>query len=552
MIRKLLCMMIALILLAACAQADGDILYVDNRETDKVYPERLNLRSEPSRDGGLLGLYYSGTAVEVLGEEEGYKKVSVGGVAGYMAGEYLISMEEAEERYGDPAVFLAGREAQVDLGGLWRTEEPLCEKMGDASTALMQMKTGDAVQLHGITGDWAYVSAAGTDGRLYGYLPLETLVDVDERRVLIVAGKKADSQTNLYEQPADGAPVIMALKNGTCCLSVFGRSVGQWRKVRVGGVTGWIRHTQTENLVELGTRARNVVPYYPLIMQVRSEALLHNAIGIEDTPYMTLGEDMLVEVLAESGEWVYVRTLEGGAGSSRSGDYGYMKIDDLTLAEAGTGYGVAQVDRDDLPGLLYAQPDAQAAPIGALCCGAQVRIKAFTQTDYVLIEAADMEAYIRKADIRVIGMPEDPLSERIPQRAVVRESASLRMRPEANAAKGADIEAGQRVYVLGKSGEWALVLAEDTYKLNPEGGQERMGFVPLYVVSAPASTVHLSAMVHTDKVNLRETPDAAGGIIGRIRLEERLLVTDYGKQWTGVYTPDGKRGYVKTEYLIFD
>ena len=62
-------MLLLIMLLAAAAAAVGESLFVDNRETDKVYPERLNLRAEPSKNGAILGLYYTGAEVENLGAE---------------------------------------------------------------------------------------------------------------------------------------------------------------------------------------------------------------------------------------------------------------------------------------------------------------------------------------------------------------------------------------------------------------------------------------------------------------------------------------------------
>ncbi|MBR5224103.1 MAG: SH3 domain-containing protein, partial [Clostridia bacterium] len=101
-------------MLASCACAQT--LYIDNRETDKVFPERLNFRAEPSAQGDLLGLYYSGTTVEKLEDaENGYVKVTVGGVTGYMSAEYLITGEEAESLYEKDSGFFEGRAAQVDL-----------------------------------------------------------------------------------------------------------------------------------------------------------------------------------------------------------------------------------------------------------------------------------------------------------------------------------------------------------------------------------------------------------------------------------------------------
>ena len=108
----------ALMLSMACAGL-GETLYVDNRETDKIYPERLNLRAEPSKNGAILGLYYTGAQVDAQGTDGDYTKVSVGGVNGYMASEYLITAEEAVARYGEGSGFGDCREAEVDLTGSW-------------------------------------------------------------------------------------------------------------------------------------------------------------------------------------------------------------------------------------------------------------------------------------------------------------------------------------------------------------------------------------------------------------------------------------------------
>ena len=55
MMKKLLCALVALALLMSAACGVGESLFVDNRETDKVYPERLNLRAQPTKNGAILG-----------------------------------------------------------------------------------------------------------------------------------------------------------------------------------------------------------------------------------------------------------------------------------------------------------------------------------------------------------------------------------------------------------------------------------------------------------------------------------------------------------------
>ena len=135
--KKILCAFAALmILLSAAACGMSESLFVDNRETDKIYPERLNLRAQPSKNGAILGLYYTGTEVTVLAaDSDGYTKVEVGGATGYMATEYLIPENEITARYGENSDFGNGRAAEVDLTGMWMTSVSLLEEDSTSQAA---------------------------------------------------------------------------------------------------------------------------------------------------------------------------------------------------------------------------------------------------------------------------------------------------------------------------------------------------------------------------------------------------------------------------------
>lgn len=162
----------------------------------------------------------------------------------------------------------------------------------------------------------------------------------------------------------------MRLSNGTACFSLFGRKEGEWRRVRVGGVSGWIKYTQTANLYALGSQMRSVVPYYPLLMQTKSDTLLYQEKDDASSRYMTLGQGMYVELLAESDTYAYVRTSEGGAGAYDCGDFGFLPIANLSLAQTSQSIGVAQADDEDLPVIVLSDPEDENAVIGALCSGA--------------------------------------------------------------------------------------------------------------------------------------------------------------------------------------
>ena len=525
--KSILSMLALALMLALACTGVCETLYVDNRETDKVYPERLNLRAEPSKNGAILGLYYTGAQVEAQGVEEDYTKVSIGGMTGYMASEYLITAEEAAARYGADSGFGECRAAQVDLGGLWESALQVRAEADGASQTVATLAHGDTASLIGIVGEqWAYVSVESEGKAVFGYVPLDSLIDVLGCRVMIVASGRADSRIILYDAATDRAKEIMSLKNGTPCMALFGRKEGNWVKVRVGGVTGWIKYTQAANLQTLmAGQARSTVPYYPLVMQTKTDALLCSVMGDRSSPYMTLGADMKVEVLAECGDSVYVRTMEGGA-------------------------GIAQADDDDLPVVILAEADAGAQMIGAMIPGAQARVVDFTQTDYVKIALGDVTGYVLKTQIRALGEGTETASERIPQRAALLEDATLRAAMDDEAQETAQAAAGERVYMLAVCGDWAYVKAGDTADLGEADGQA--GFVKLSSLNAPASTTHLTAHVTEDKINIRDQAGKDGQIIGRVRLGERLRVADYGVEWTCVVTPDGKRGYVMTGYLEFE
>lgn len=527
-----------------------DSLYVDNHEEDLSDPERVNLREEPSTNSVILGLYYTGTEVENLGAvNDAFTRVRVGGLTGYMVSQYLSTWEDAVARCGEDGAFGQCRAAQVDLTGMWQEEQPLYESADAQSPVLAALRSGQRVRLKGIVDDWAYVSADGEQGAEHtGYVPICTLTDVGNGKISVVAGAKSGGEVTLYDLPNDNGVEVVRIKNGASCFSLFGRGEGNWRRVRVGGIAGWVKYTQAGELVPIGEISRSAVPYYPQVMRAGEGALLMSRAGDAAAPYVTLGGGTQVEVLGERGEYAYVRTVEGGPGAGESGQFGYVAMGMLTPQAANMGTGIAQIDDGDLPVLLLAAPDEDAARIGALCAGAQVRIADYTQTDYVLVAMGEATGYVNKAKIRVLGGTGVRESERIPQRAKTRRALTLRAGTDERSAQTGRVPEGERVYMLGLVGEWAYVRYASAPGLTEDCVS---GFVRLEDLTAPASTTHLTASVNTDKVNMRDREDKSGEIVARARLGDCLRVANYGNDWCCVVTPDGKRGYIMTEYLEF-
>ena len=117
----------------------------------------------------------------------------------------------------------------------------------------------------------------------------------------------------------------------------------------------------------------------------------------------------------------------------------------------------------------------------------------------------------------MLTAPNEPLSDRIPQRATTKTDVDIRFKPEVKAAVAETVSSGARVYMFGKFGDWAYVLAGDSPSLDVTATTgDRAGFVPLAALNAPASTTHLTASVLGDKVNVRsEADNQSGAIIGK-------------------------------------
>ena len=592
--RKFVMGLALLFLVAFAAGACADTLFIDNRETDKTDLMRLNMRTQPSSKSSVIASFYTGAEVTVLEnvpvtaptsipETEGmevptetevegtnvenpetpvgngntqtnaaYIHVEIGGVQGYMAEKYLITAEEAKARYGDNDWFGKGRDAEIDLTGMWKDNVTMYADTSRNAAAVGTVSTGEKIHLIGLFGNYAYVCRDTEQGKQFGYLPLDVVTETGDQKVYIISTASSEQRIMLYESPSLKSRSSMSLSNGTTCFMLFGRGEGEWRRIRVGGVSGWVLPNRKNTIVALGSSPRSSIPYYPLVMETKTDALLYSTKGDKAEAYMTLGTQMRVEVLGESADFLYVRTLIGGAGAYNKGDYGYMALSDLTLSVSNSSMGVAQMDDLDMPVVVYSEPDNGSRILGALCGGAQVRLMDYTQTDFVRIGLNDLTGYVEKNSVRILTMDTDVLSDRIAQRGTAKQTVALLDEPSRNSGESGSVEAGARVYMLGKFGDWMYVNAESTPNLNVTTQTEQTGFVHISELSAPASTTHLTATVTTDKVNLRSIGDKTGDIIGRVRLGELLRVTDYGNQWTCVVTGEGKRGYIMTEYLDFD
>ena len=142
--------LLLLMLLPTCALAQSAVV---NNGSDPS--SCLNMRKEPSRDSSSLGMFYSGTEVEIVSDAgEGWSQVSIGGgessLDGYMMSDYLATGSAAD------SVLDATYTTQVSSP--YGTQSVvLRDKPSDSYDAVAMLTVGESVRVIGVSGDFYFV-----------------------------------------------------------------------------------------------------------------------------------------------------------------------------------------------------------------------------------------------------------------------------------------------------------------------------------------------------------------------------------------------------------
>lgn len=159
-----LCMLLSTALAGTEKQSSlsGEYAVVNNPDPE----DRLNLRSQPSRDAASLGKYFNGVMVQVLGSAgNGWARVRVGATEGYMMTEYLA----------DPAQMTVVVEPVLPTATVnnpFANGQGLLEKPDSADVTLMvTLNNGAEVTVLGLTDQRAHVQYCGVTG----YIPLQAM-----------------------------------------------------------------------------------------------------------------------------------------------------------------------------------------------------------------------------------------------------------------------------------------------------------------------------------------------------------------------------------------
>lgn len=208
-----LCMMMALCLLPALAAAENQFAVVKNG--------RLNLRAAASASSASLGLYSSGTWVEVLGNNGNWRYVRTeDGQYGYMSANYLTI---------DTASTLSSGTVQNPNGYV-----NLRAYASMSAQVLGRYEPGTTVDiLSRLSSGWTQVRV----GSHTGYMVSDFVVsDMEKKSGHVVS--RYGSRINLRAAPAADAPIVTSLATGTnVSVLIAGKN---WHKITAEGYTGYM------------------------------------------------------------------------------------------------------------------------------------------------------------------------------------------------------------------------------------------------------------------------------------------------------------------------
>lgn len=230
---------------------------IANSETSKITSEtvvvinnpdpndRLNLRTEPSQDAPSLGKYYNGTWLEALSDEkDGWVKVRIFELEGYMMAEFLIYPEQLQVGAATvPAVQIQNSSGS----GL-----NLRKAQSISSASLGLYKNGATVRVFGVSETWCHVQTE--DGNV-GFMLQECLSPVLEFQEsnsntnsdtsqpvndsAVVNNPNSIDRLNLRTKPSQNAPTLGKYYSGTT-VEVLSSNQNGWTKVRIHTLEGYM------------------------------------------------------------------------------------------------------------------------------------------------------------------------------------------------------------------------------------------------------------------------------------------------------------------------
>lgn len=183
----------------------------------------VRMRSGPGTNYSILGTYQNGTPLTVTGTENGWSKVTVGGMSGYIRSDY-VSGGVADSKAG----YIKGTGVRMRSGA------------STTSSILGVYNTGTEMTITGESGNWYKVSYSGKDGYVCKDYMTTTKPD-NGGGSTSQTGYIKGNDVRLRSGAGTNYSILGTYNNGTP-LTITGTS-GNWTAVTINGVKGYVNST---------------------------------------------------------------------------------------------------------------------------------------------------------------------------------------------------------------------------------------------------------------------------------------------------------------------
>lgn len=283
--------------------------------------ERLKLRDKPSRDGAVLGQYYSGVVVsEVLEKGGQWTKVRIGSQLGYMMTDFL-EFDPLLPQWSQTQAF-GGCSGRAQDSGLMMHEQP------DKQSSTMLTLPDDAilVVLGTVGEDWLHVAfqpelptqqlAVEIPRNIldipatYGFVFSRSVVMTDNYATCQVDTGSAGDRLHLRAAPSTSAPSLGRYYAGTEFRRLFDDHVinDGFERVRLGSMVGYVKDS-------LLSYSSNRLPILPPLSRTIKEAPLLAEASKQAAVLQKLPKGSRLQVLGAVGTYYQVSLSPGPGGT---------------------------------------------------------------------------------------------------------------------------------------------------------------------------------------------------------------------------------------------
>lgn len=261
----------------------------------------LNVREEPNTSADILGKIYGDGACEIVEEtDDGWYKITSGGLEGYISAEFVLTGDEAREKAAD----LVDLRAVIQADALNIRKEPTTEsdsvgRVLQDERYLVKSQTDDGwIEIN--TG---YISAEFVELRYC----LGEARKLDMREMVVnlydnMGISNVDSYLNMRDKPSEEGKIIgkMTSKSAGEILE----TVDGWYKIKSGPVTGYVK----SDYILTGNEAKNAAMQAAELMAIVSTDTLNvrSEANTESSIWTQVSNSERYRVLNQLDGWVEI------------------------------------------------------------------------------------------------------------------------------------------------------------------------------------------------------------------------------------------------------